>query len=128
MRDWEVCRAYLAADHAQPWLNLHSANTMRDPMTRHTFDRMLATYLGPGWTLKRPRDTCAAGWVRSGLPLEHLRQLLGQGSIDATLPYAQLAVSGTLERDMARLNGPFMHIVQPGGGWSSQPAEADLVA
>jgi hypothetical protein len=85
---------------------------MRDPMTRHTFDKLLATYIGPGYTLKRLRDTCVAGWVRSDLPLEHLRQLLGLSTIEATLPYARL-VRGSLEGDMAKRDELFTELVQP---------------
>jgi integrase len=90
MRDWLVCRSYLAGNHGRSWLTLHAGTTMHEPMTGDTFDKHLATYAAPGYTLKRLRDTCAVAWVRSDLPLEHLRQLLGL-SIEGTLPYARLA-------------------------------------
>lgn len=61
------------------------------PMKRRTFDRLLLTYVGEGWTLKRLRDTGAVTWVRAGLPLEHLRLLLGLSSMTDVLPYAKLA-------------------------------------
>jgi len=79
---------------------------MRDPMKRGTFDKLLSTYAGPGWTLKRLRDTCAAGWVRSGLPLEHLRQLLGLSTIYEVLPYARL-VKGSLDGQVEELDTLF---------------------
>jgi hypothetical protein len=91
-------------------LNLHAGRTARKPLTRDTFDSLLATYVGRGWTLKRLRDTCAAGWVRSGLPLEHLRQLLGLSSIESVLPYARL-VAGSLEGRMAQLDTLFSDLV-----------------
>jgi hypothetical protein len=81
-------------------------------MTRHTFDKLVLTYLGPGWTLKRLRDTCAAGWVRSGMPLEHLRQLLGLRRIEHTLPCARL-VRGSLDGQMEKLDTIFTDLVQP---------------
>jgi hypothetical protein len=81
-------------------------------MTRHTFDTFLLTYLGPGWTLKRLRDTCAAGWVRSGMPLEYLRELLGLSRIEDTLPYARL-VRGGLDGRMEKLDTIFTGLVQP---------------
>jgi hypothetical protein len=84
---------------------------MRDAMTEPTFHRLLQTYVGP-WTLKRLRDTCGAEWVRSGLPLEHLRQLLGLTSIEATLPYARL-VRGSLDGRMEKLDTIFTALVQP---------------
>ena len=81
-------------------------------MTHHTFNKLLLTYVGPGWTLKRLRDTCAAGWVRSGLPLDHLRQLLGLSRIEDTLPYAKV-VRGSLDGNMDRLDTTFTDFVTP---------------
>src|SRR5205814_2314837 len=112
VHEWIVCRYFLNAYHLGPWLNLHAERTRADPMTRHTFDKLLLTYIGQGWTLKRLRDTCAAGWVRSGMPLEYLRQLLGLSSVEATLPYARL-VRGNLSGSMAELDATFSDLVRP---------------
>ena len=112
VHEWIVCRYFLDAYHLAPWLNLHSESTKSDPMTRHTFDKLLLTYIGPGWTLKRLRDTCAAGWVRSGVPLEYLRQFLGLSRIEDTLPYARL-VRGSLDGRMEKLDTIFTELVQP---------------
>lgn len=126
---WCRCRAFLGADDEQrPWLNLHAAPTAHLPMTIHTFHRVLTTYLGPEWTFSRLRATGAVVWSRVGLTPERLRELLGLARIQDVLPYAQLAVTGSLERDMSMLHGPFLHLIQPGGGWSNRPAEADLAA
>jgi hypothetical protein len=105
-------RLPLLPEHRAPWLNLHAERTRADPMTRHTFDKLLLTYVGPGWTLKRLRDTCAAGWVRSGMPLEYLRQLLGLSRIEDTLAYARL-VRGSLDGRMEKLDTIFTDLVQP---------------
>jgi integrase len=112
VHEWIVCRYYLNADHRWPWLNLHAESTKCDPMTRHTFDKLLRTYVGEGWTLKRLRDTCAAAWVRSGMPLEYLRELLGLSRIEETLPYARL-VRGSLDGRMKKLDTIFTDLVQP---------------
>jgi hypothetical protein len=112
VHEWIVCRYYLNADHQFPWLNLQAERTRADPMTRHTFDKLLLTYIGPGWTLKRLRDTCEAGWVRSGMPLEYLRQLLGLSRIEDTLPYARL-LRGSLDGQMEKLDTIFTDLVQP---------------
>jgi integrase len=129
VRDWLVCRAYVAPEHDRPWLNLHAAPTARQPMTVHTFSRVLVTYLGPEWSFARLRATSAVSWARCGsLPLEHLREMLGIKQIEDVLIYAQLAVTGTLGRDMSRLNGPFLHIVQPGAGWSNQVHDVERFA
>ena len=108
---WLLCRSFLGANHPRPWLNLHAEPTKGEPMKRNTFDKLLVTYVGPGWTLQRLRDTCAAGWVRSGLPLEHLRQLLGLSRIEDTLPYARL-VRGSLEGRMEQLDVIFTDLVE----------------
>ena len=111
-RDWTVCRSYLSPGHDRPWLNLHSAQTMRDPMAVHTFNRLLVTYVGQEWSFRRLRVTCAAAWVRSELPLEHVRQLLGLARIEDVLPYARL-VRGSLEGEMEKRDTLFREIVQP---------------
>jgi len=82
------------------------------PCLLATFDKLLLTYVGPGLSLKRLRDTCAAGWVRSGMPLEYLRQLLGLSRIEDTLPYAR-HVRGSLDGRMEKLDTMFMDLVQP---------------
>jgi integrase len=122
------CRSYLGAGHDRAWLNLHAGPTAHLPMTRATFDKLLTTYLGGEWTFRRLRCTGAAAWARCGLPLERLRELLGLARLQEVLPYAQLSITGSLDRDMSRLNGPFLNLVQPGAGWSNRPAEADLAA
>jgi integrase len=112
IHEWIVCRYFLSPDHQFPWLNLHADRTKSDPMTRATFDKLLLTYLGRGWMLKRLRDTCAVAWVRSEMPLEYLRELLGLSRIEDTLPYARL-VRGSLDGQMERLDTIFTDFVEP---------------
>jgi site-specific recombinase XerD len=99
--DWIEFRALLGVDHERPWVALHGGPGVGEPMKRDAFDKLLRTYVGDGWTLKRLRDTCAVTWVKRGLPLEPLRRLLGLATIEDTLPYARL-VGGQLERHMRR--------------------------
>jgi site-specific recombinase XerD len=103
IRHWIEFRAIVRPDHNSPWLNLWSADTIRQPLRPDTFDKLLRTYVGEGWTLKRLRDTCAVSWVKAGLPLEHLRQILGLASLNDVLPYVALA-GGSVERRMQRLD------------------------
>ena len=91
---WSHCRWVLRPAHSSLWLNTHASTTASAPMTRDTFDRLLRTCVGPGWTLKRLRDTCAVRWMRAGLAPEHLRQLLGLAHIEDVLPYLRLAQGG----------------------------------
>jgi integrase len=110
--DWLELRALVRPDHDRPWPNLWAADTVRQPVQSYTFEKLLRTYLGEGWTLKRLRDTCAVAWVRAGLPLEHLRQILGLATLEAVLPYVALA-GGDVERKMERLDPVFSEIVGP---------------
>lgn len=100
--DWLDYRLLLGADHDRPWVALHAGPTVGQPMKPAAFDSLLRTYVGPGWSLKRLRDTGAVRWVNRGMNLEHLRQLLGHAAIEDTLPFARLA-GGDLERRMDRL-------------------------
>jgi site-specific recombinase XerD len=110
MSAWVDCRHAIAPEHKQLWLNLHAEPTSRLPITAETFNRVLATNVGRGWTLKRFRDTCAAAWVRAGLPPEKLRELLGLARIEDVLPYLRL-VKGSLEGRMAELDEHFDELV-----------------
>jgi hypothetical protein len=89
---------------------LHAGPTANLPMTVHAFNRVLSTYVGPEWNFARLRVTSAVLWTRCGLPLERLRELLGLARVEDVLPYAQLAVTGSLERDVDRLNGDFIRL------------------
>lgn len=103
---WLEFRALIGADHDSPWLNLWAEETIRQPLRPDAFNRLLRTYVGPGWSYRRLRDTCAVAWLNAGLPVEHVRRLLGLSSLEATLPYARLA-KGTLERRMTRVEERF---------------------
>jgi integrase len=100
--DWLEYRRLLGADHDRPWVALHAAPTVGQPMKPEAFDALLRTYVGDGWSLKRLRDTGAVRWVNKGMGAEHLRQLLGHSAIEDMLPYAQLA-SGDVERRAQRI-------------------------
>jgi site-specific recombinase XerD len=101
--DWIEFRSLLGITHDRPWVALHAEPRMGQAMKRETFDKLLRTFVGDGWTLKRLRDTCAQTWVRRGLAPEHLRQLLGHATIEDTLPYSRL-VGGDLTRRMRRIS------------------------
>ena len=75
-------------------------------MRRDTFNRLLRTYVGPGWSLSRFRATCGVGWAKSGLLPEHLRLMLGYLSIIDVLPYVAL-VGDDVERQMNRRDAAF---------------------
>src|SRR4051794_1480620 len=89
---WFVFRARVGPEHDRVWLNLWGRSTLHKPMTRDTFERVLLTYVGEGWTFRRLRDTCAVEWIRAGLSLWHLQTIMGHRSMKDTLPY--LAAAG----------------------------------
>lgn len=103
---WVEFRAVISPGHEFPWLNLWAEGTVGQPLRPDPFNRLLRTYIGADWSYRRLRDTCAVSWLNAGLPLEHVRRMLGLESIEATLPYARLA-KGTLERRMARVEKQF---------------------
>lgn len=103
---WCRLRRAINPDHSHAWLNLHAATTVSQPMRSDTFDKLLRTYVGPGWTLRRLRATCGVGWAKANLPPEHLRQVLGYSSLTDVWPYLAL-VGGDIGRRMDRLDGEF---------------------
>jgi integrase len=107
VQEWLEFRELLGIDHDKPWVKLWGETDVGAPIKRHAFDAMLRTYVGEGWTYKRLRDTCAARWIRAGLPLEHTRRLLGIDSLEAMLPYAAL-VTGFTETAMQRVEDAFI--------------------
>jgi integrase len=112
MSAWIGCRHAIAPEHDRLWLNLHAEPNNRQPMKLEAFNRVLATYIGRGWTLKRLRDTSAAAWVRAGLPPEKLRELLGLARVEDVMPYMRL-VRGSLEGRMVELDEHFEELTGP---------------
>jgi integrase len=108
---WCRLRTVLGTEHTHAWLNLHAEPTAREPMSRDTFNKLLRTYVGAGWTLARLRATCGVAWAKTGLLPEHLRQVLGYSSIGDVLPYMAL-VGGDVERQMNGRDAAFAEQVE----------------
>jgi integrase len=96
---WMNLRSMIAPDHDHAWLNLHARTTVREPMAEHSFSRLLGTYVGPGWTFRRLRDTAALRWVQERVPLLELVERLGSAvsSIDPFLALAPITTEELLE-------------------------------
>jgi hypothetical protein len=94
-----IVRGVIAPGHDRPWLNLHARTTVREPMTEHSFSRLLSTYVGPGYTFRRLRDTCALRWVQERVPALELVERLGLAvsSIDPHLALAPLTNEELIE-------------------------------
>jgi hypothetical protein len=69
----------------------------------------LGKRLSPAWRVNTGVNSRS---VRSGMPLEYMRQLLGLSRIEDTLPYARL-VRGSLDGQMEKLDTIFTDLVQP---------------
>lgn len=96
---WMSLRSVIAPGHDHAWLNLHARTTVREPMTEFTFSNLLGTYVGPGWTFRRLRDTCALRWVQERLPALELVERLGLAvsSIDPFLALAPITNEELIE-------------------------------
>jgi len=72
-------------------LNLWSVDKLGQPMSSDAFEKLLRTYIGRGWSFRRLRDTCAVEWLRAGLAIWDLQELLGHRTMKDTLPYMEAA-------------------------------------
>lgn len=107
--EWLEFRALMGVDHDRPWVSCYS-HWRNDPMQRDRFDTFLQDVVGKGWAWHRFRHTCATEWLRNGMELEKVRQLLGHATLHQTLCYAQI-VTGDLAKSMARHEGAFNEAV-----------------
>lgn len=107
---WVGLHRRLAPGETSPWLSLWSAETVDTTMTEATFARLLRNYIGQGWTLRRLRATGIVTWIRPGVRLELLREMLGFADIAELLPYARCAGGDTV-RELNRRDDRFAELV-----------------
>lgn len=91
VREWFEFRAELRPTHDRWLLSLTKygpAGVWLRPMSFRRF----AIYLGDlgNWQLHRLRHTCATNWLRAGMDIEVLKELLGHSSIQQTMEYTEL--------------------------------------
>lgn len=91
VRAWIEFRHELAPKHDQPWLSLTRigpAGVWLRPMNFRRF----ALYLGDlgDWQLHRLRHTCATNWLRAGMDIEVLSEMLGHSNLTQTREYVEL--------------------------------------
>lgn len=87
--------------HARPWLSLASnqkKNGWMTPMSHERFGELLGT-IPPGFELHRLRHTCATEWLRAGMDIELVKELLGHAKLQQTLAYAEI-IKTDLEKGM----------------------------
>jgi site-specific recombinase XerD len=112
LRAWIDYRAVLNPPHDSPWLRLVRV-TDENRLLPMTFDRIrhLLADIGDGYELHRLRHTCATEWLRAGMSLELVRQLLGHATIQQTLAYAKI-VKTDLRKGMTASAADFQTAVE----------------
>lgn len=111
--------AHFDVEHDRPWLGLHPTaspnspipSTPAAPANSKRFGELLPS-LG-AWELHRLRHTCGTEWLRAGMPLEQVRDLLGHANIRQTLAYAEI-VRDDLQRTSRRVEPDFERAVGRG--------------
>lgn len=105
----EFRAALLRPGHTRPWLSCY-ADARSNPMQKSRFDTLLQDTVDPHWAWHRFRHTCATFWLREGMELEKVRELLGHATIQQTLCYAEIAW-GDLAKSMAKNEAAFREAV-----------------
>ena len=93
MFEWLEMRSKIGVKHARPWVSASAACRPEggwvNPMSFVRFEGLIVT-IGP-WELHRFRHTCATNWLRAGVDIEKVKEILGHATIQQTLRYAKLA-------------------------------------
>lgn len=91
VRAWIEFRTELAPAHDRPWLSLTRIGP-EGVWLRAMHFRRWAIYLGDlgDWQLHRLRHTCATSWLRAGMDIEVLCELLGHSNLAQTKQYVEL--------------------------------------
>lgn len=110
VKAWLEFRALMGVDHTRPWLSLWAAKTAREPIKRGAFGRLLSSYVASDLSYRRLRHTCAMAWLKAGMTLWEVQQLLGHARLKDTLPYGE-AMKVDLEGRIDRLQAPFSHVL-----------------
>lgn len=109
---WLDFRQEIGPDHDYPWLTLgqyqmHRNNALPEKSLAEMFGR-----IGGGYELHRLRHTCATEWLRAGMPLEQVRDIMGHSNLDQTLAYAKI-VPDDAKRSMDRYERVFQRKIEP---------------
>lgn len=93
MFEWLEMRTRIGVKHDRPWVLASSVGRPKgvwmNPMSFGGFEELIST-IGP-WQLHRLRHTCATNWLRAGVSIEQVKEILGHATIQQTLRYAKLA-------------------------------------
>ena len=103
--DWIEFRALMQPEHDRPWITCY-AQWANNPLSKDRFDELLQTVVGKKWRWHRFRHTCGTEWLRAGMPLEKVQQLLGHATLQQTLCYVEIA-KGDLQDAVDAHEGAF---------------------
>lgn len=104
--DWIEFRALMRPEHDGLWVSCYGPDTYRNAMDLPRFGELLVKVVGPGWSLQRFRHTAATEWLRAGVGVEIVSQLLGHESLQQTMCYAQL-LEDDIERELGNATENF---------------------
>jgi integrase len=93
-------------EHDRLWVSCYGPQTYANPMDLDRFGELLSKVVGPGWQLQRFRHTCATEWLRAGMGLIYVSELLGHSNLQQTRAYAKI-VGGDIEREMQDVEDNF---------------------
>jgi site-specific recombinase XerD len=107
VREWLEFRLELRPTHDRPWLALTRIGP-EGVWLRPMHFRRFAIYLGDlgDWQLHRLRHTCATNWLRAGMDIEVLCELLGHSNLSQTKQYVEL-VRVDVQKQVERYEGDF---------------------
>lgn len=109
---WLDFRQEINPTHESPWLTLgwyevHHKNALTESSLAEMFGK-----IGEGYGLHRFRHTCATEWLRAGMPLAYVSNIMGHSTLTQTLAYAKI-VPDDAKRSMDRAESVFRRSIEP---------------
>ena len=111
VKAWLDMRTLMRPEHDVTWLSCFGQSWVY-PMRIERWKQLLHQTVGAGWELHRFRHTCATEWLRAGVDLAEVQQLLGHSTLQQTLAYALIAKEDVAV-SMARHEDKFNEAVMP---------------
>jgi integrase len=103
--EWIEFRSMMHVGHNRAWVTCY-AQWRNNPMDMDRFEVLLQSALGPGWRWHRLRHTCGTEWLRAGMELHTVSNLLGHSSLAQTMCYVEITNQDVF-KTVAKLEGAF---------------------
>jgi site-specific recombinase XerD len=111
IRRWFEVRSLINPPHDRPWIFAHrETRNWEAPLGFASYREILPSRLETRWEMHRLRHTCATNWLRSGMKLELVSELLGHSSLSQTLRYAKL-VNSDIKRSIKANEARFLALI-----------------